>query len=92
MLLEEKRCSLISFCTHLEQSMIFFKYRESKVNKTQGGKIRAALLPHIKALGRESPELGRGWVLSVVCSPVQFAHARDSCFCLSHATGAAVGV
>lgn len=76
----------------LEQSMIFFKYRESKENKTRGEKICAVLLPHIKALKRESPELGRGWALSVVCFPVQFTHAHDSGFCLFYATGAAVGV
>lgn len=35
------------------------------------------LLPYMKALGKKSAELKRGWVLFVVCFPVQFIHTRD---------------
>lgn len=35
------------------------------------------LLSYIKASGQESAGLKRGWVLFVVCSPVQFTVTRD---------------
>lgn len=60
----------------------FLKYRrnESKQDTGKKGNIYTLFFPYIKASGKESAELKRGWVLFVVCFLVQLIHARDSGF------------